>query len=365
MKSPLVYSIGTLSVAGFVLCLSPTHAAENFAKPFSDALDKVNAQCPQNYPDAVTAIPEPDEVSSIDTQKLLAMLENWNPSLRKTAATELGNRGEKLIPALEKGTRSKSWKVRAGSASALAAIIKQELQKPGSEADAVIKKYSSAIDEFTRLSKDPHIEVRRATFEALTSMAPQTKEATMAMLTLCIDEDEYIAQMAMIYFEKKFSIKNIPTADVIPYLREALKNPLPRGHGHAIRLIQREMDEKTQRKFIPDLIAHLKWQPTRDTMFAASGQAEALKLITQWGVTEIIPDLPDIMLKRLRGQRIYGNCLDAAKAFGKDAVVLLPKFKVMLADIEKNGKESKFYPNRDSEENVAKLRDTIAHLEKL
>jgi HEAT repeat protein len=189
MKYPLVHSIGTLSVAGFMLCQPSTHAEANFAKSFSDALEKVNAQCPENYPKAVTAIPEPEEVSSIDTQKLMTMLENWNPSLRKTAAAELGKRGKKLIPALEKGTQSQSWKVRAGSASALAAIIKHELQKSGSESDKVIKKHSSTIDEFLRLSKDPHIEVRRATFEALSTMAPQTKEATKAMLTLCIDED--------------------------------------------------------------------------------------------------------------------------------------------------------------------------------
>jgi len=151
---------------------------------------------------------------------------------------------------------------------------------------------------------------------------------------------------------------------VITAFKAALGGSLPNGKGHIVYLIAR-MKPEVQRKFIPELLAFLDWKIMRDTMFGGTGQEDAIKLLTQMKVTQLIVRLPNLMDKIKTGPGLFFPCLTAAKAFGKDAKVIVPQLKDILADLEKNGSKAKILPNRDLELAVKELKTTIAYLEGL
>lgn len=336
---------------------------------FQDALDQVNARSPAHYDPVVTPVPEAASFDDISTLDLLRKLESWNPTLRMAAAQALGTRGDEALPVLFKASEAKSGVVRAGAANALAAIIKQKLgnwkeayPESNNQREAqekILEDYSELEGAFIRLTRDPQLEVRVAALEGLGTMAPQTPEAARAVLALCGDLDEHVAQNAMITLDKRFSVKALQEETVIVALKEAMRSPMPRGRGHVVKTIQK-LDESSQRKFIPELLAHLDWQPRRDTMFGAGGQADSIRLLTKFDVEELIPRLPDLMFKTMRGPGLFMPCLESAKAFGRDAKVILPELRAILAEQEKEGVRKM----RDHDERMAKLRETIAYLEK-
>lgn len=330
--------------------------------PFQAALAEVNANCPQEYPDQVTPIPEPHQLAALDIPSLINLLESWNPSLRAVAAKELGTRGDKDIPELRKGTRSENWTVRAGTTAALAAIANN--LKPADPDEKLPEQLTLLANDFIELTKDPKLEVRIAALGGLSQLAPQTATAAMAVLNLCSDNDVYLAQDAMITLDKKFSIASLQQDEVIAAFKKTFDTPFPRGRGHILRQIAR-MDEKTQRKFIPQLLSHLDWKPARDTMFAKGGQEEALTILTDLKVKELIPRLPSLMGKTFHGPGLFTLCLESARTFGKDAKSIIPELRSILADIEKNGKDASIKPHRADADAINNLKQTIEHLESL
>ncbi len=332
---------------------------------FQSAIDKVDSQCPPDYPDTVTPLPESKDFEEIDTASLMKMLESWNPSLRAQAATALSERGKEVLDVLKQGSTSDNWMVRAGTTTALAAIIKQSLTGLTAEQqEAVKQEHADIISEFVRLTSDERLEVRVAALGGLSTVAPQTPAAAKAVLNLCDDPDDYLAQDAMIILEKQFSIDSLEQDEVVAAFKAALGRSLPRGKGHIVRIITR-MKPETQSKFVPDLLAHLDWKPMRDTMFGSGGQEDSIKLLTKMKETKLIERLPNLMGKFDRGAGLFDSCLNSAKAFGKDAKIILPELKAILADIEANGKNAKIAPNRDIEAGAKELKKTIEYLESL
>ncbi|MBT8043343.1 MAG: hypothetical protein KJO79_00200 [Verrucomicrobiae bacterium] len=335
------------------------------ASPFSKALAEVNAQCPEDYPEVVTPLPESKDFARIDTAKLMKMLESWNPSLRTQAAVALSERGEEVLGLLMQGMQSENWMIRAGSTTALAAIIKQKLNGLDKGQQQTLKeKHADIIAGFIRLTGDDRLEVRVAALNGLTTVAPQTAAAAKAVLGLCDDPDDYLAQDAMITLEKSFNFKALEQGELIPALKEALKSSLPRGKGHIIRIIKR-MQPEAQRQFVPELLAHLDWKPMRDTMFGAGGQEDAIVLLTQMKEKQLIERLPRLMAKPMRGPGLFLPCLKAAKAFGKDAKVIVPDLKAIYADIKANGKNTKVRVGRDVEQSLEQLQQTIQYIDSL
>jgi hypothetical protein len=333
------------------------------------ALKGVNAQVPERFQEIVTPLPEVEQFEEIETDELLKMLENWNPSLREAAAKALGARGEKSIPDLVEASQSKQASVQAGAASALGAIIKQKLRNwkehypdaknSGQAQEEIREDHADLADVFVRLAKNPELEVRVAAMEGLKTLAPQTPEAVEAVLDLCMDENEYLAQDAMVAINRTFSLEAIQEERVIAVFKEALRSPLPNGKGHIIHAIHR-MDEKMQRNFIPDLLAHLDWQPRRDTMFGGGGQANSIQILTKLEVQELIPRLPGLMDKPMRGPGLFMPCLESAQAFGRDAKAILPELRSKLAELKQGDAQKR----QDHEERVNKLEETVAFLEK-
>jgi HEAT repeat protein len=366
------FSFYHLKVFSLAVCLvgaTQILSAQQTTATFDDALAQVNAQAPQQYDPVVTPIPDDGAIADLPTLELLRMLDSWNPVLRKKAGSALGERGDEALPVLLKASEAKSGPVRAGAASALAAIIQERLNNwkkaypeinDSREAQRKILEDNSALEEaFIRLTHDPELEVRVSALQGLETMAPQTSEAAQAVLDLYSDEDVHLAQTAMMVLDKRFSVKGLPEEKVVAALKNAMSSPMPRGRGHVVKTILK-LDERLQRKFIPELLAHLDWEPRRDTMFGAGGQADSIELLTEFRVGELVPKLPGLMFKPMRGPGLFMPSLDSAKAFGRDAKVILPELRAILSEHQAEG----FRRVRDHDERVVKLRETIAYLEK-
>lgn len=341
------------------LIASPDIAAPNaptgYTMPYQELLAKVNAQCPQQYPDLVTPIPDEHELAAMDGNKLIGMLDSWNPVLRMEAAKALGTRGNEVIAELRKGTHSDNNKVRAGSATALAAICKRP---PAEQLPADL------AGDFIRLSTDEEHEVRVAALAALATLTPKTRETTLAVLAMCTDPNEYLAQDAKVALNKFFTAYQLPIEDIEPSLKAAIGGPLPNGKGHIVQIISK-LKPEDQRRFIPVLVEHVAWFPDRDTMFAAGGQELAIQMLTGFKQAQMLPLLPKAMGKIERGDGLFHVCLEAIAAFGAEAKVILPELKSIAADLKANGQNAKIRPNRDIDAGLKKLEQTIQQIERL
>lgn len=356
------------------LCGPSTAIAEDTGRPaLDDALKKISSQCPQDYPEKVIAVPAESETPKLKTATLIEMLESWNAAVRRSAAEELGKRSDSVSAELLKGTESDNWMVRAGVAAALTSGLKQKLNKWQTihpdiknyrEAHEKIKRDSNLDAVFIRLAKDPRLEVRIEALRGLSLLAPPSSEAIEAILSMCTDADPYAAQDAMMILQKQFLAGAIQYDGVVDVLKKAMSSPLPRGRGSVVTVISK-MDEADQRKFIPELLAHLDWTPNRDTMFGAGGQVDAVKILTKLRVKELIPRIPKLMNKTVRGTSLVDPCLDAVNVFGKDAKVLLPALRELVIIMKPT--ERDFRGNRavDIKKRYDRLIETVKALQKL
>lgn len=358
---PILALLGSLSFSG----------AD--ASPLSEALKGVIAQCPDEYPENVVAVLEADQLATVETGQLLGMLESWNPSVRVNAAGELGKRGDAIEETLRKGTRSENWMVRAGVTTALVAVLKNRLDRwqevvpdntNSREAQEMIRKDSDLDETFVRLARDPRLEVRVEALKGISLLGPRSSDMLLAVFELSRDDDPFLSQDAVVTLDKQFGAMTLGQEGAVAVLKQAMKAPLPRGRGHAMRLIS-QMDEEAQREFIPEMLAHLDWQPNRDTMFGAGGQAEAIQILTKLGVKELVPRLPALMTKTMRGPGLFEPCLNSAKAFGAEARVILPELRKMMEETKPTEQELKGRSGPDLQRKYDKLSETVAAIEKL
>jgi len=336
----------------------PAAAGQPAAQPvsqFKEALAALDAKCPQQYPEIVTPLPDSHDFEKIPTAEVMKMLESWNPALREMASKALADRGTSIIAELKQGTQSDNHKVRAGSATALASICK---------AMAPEDVPKEIVEDFMRLMRDEVLEVRVAALQAMDAVAPQTREATLAVLAMCDDPDDYLAQDAKITLEKRFAAHSLPIEEIEAGLKKAMQGSLPRGRGHIVNIIAK-LKPKDQERFVPELIAHLDWYPRRDTMFAAGGQAEAIKLLTKLHEKQLVERLPKLMNKVQRGDGLFSVCLQSARAFGPDAKIIVPELKAILKDLEKNGKNAKVVPRGDIQHGIDELKQTYIEIDSL
>ena len=151
---------------------------------------------------------------------------------------------------------------------------------------------------------------------------------------------------------------------VVDVLKKAMASPLPRGRGSVVTVIS-NMNESDQRKFIPVLLAHLDWIPNRDTMFGAGGQVESVRILTKLRVKELIPRIPKLMNKTVRGTSMVEPCLDAVIAFGKDSKVILPELRELVVIMKPSEKDLKGNRGTDIKKRYDKLIETVTALQKL
>jgi len=351
---------------------SPAPPVDEALRP---SLDRIVAQCPKSYPEIVTPLPEEGGFSDKGVAELMGMLGNWNPALRAEVSKELARRGEAVIPKLKEALRSEDGKVRAGGAKALSGIVSDRMRNwqescPGvtdrQEAqDKIRSRYADLVPVLLGLFKDPERDVREAALNCISSLQIKSREVISAMLDLCADEDEFVAQSAMLTLEKKFGVDPLDPRRIVAGLKAAMKSPLPRGKGHVMRLISR-LDESIQREFIPEYLAHLDWQPDRDTMFGAGGQAEALRLLTKFRVKELVPRIPKLLDKTMRGPGLFAPGLESAMEFGNDAKVILPELRAYMQRLEEDLKKPMRERHRAPlQQKLEKIRKAVAHVESM
>lgn len=349
-------------------------AQEKGGAPVGASLEKVAAHCPQHYPESVIPLPDHAELAALSTPDLMRMLESWNPALRRTAATGLADRGDEVVPVLEKATGSDSAAVRAGAAAALAGLVNHQLRNwkecyPAMTDQALAQQkikvtHAALIERFIALTRDPQRDVRSAALTGLASLTPDSPDAKRAVLSLFSDPDEHLANQAVITFQKQFSIEGLNADELIPALQTAMRAPLPRGRGHAMMIIN-GLDEQAQRQFIPVLLDHLDWQPDRDTMFGASAQADAVKMLTRFKVQELVPRLPGLMTKTMRGPGLFEPCMDSALAFGKDAQGILPELQAYRQELEESLATAHPRYKEGINTKLQRLREVVQHVQGL
>lgn len=363
---------GTPSVQAAAAPAKPVQAAP--AGPVQAALAKVNAQCPAEYPEIVTQLPETYEVDQVSAAELVRMLESWSPAVRSTASSALASRGNEVMAELQAAMSSDSKFTRAGSASAMARIINDRVRNwqetlPGeTDREAAVAKikqqFAPVTETFIKLTRDTELEVRNAALGALVTLRPQTPEAAEAVVSLAWDEDVYLASSAVINFEKSFDHNLIERDRLIEWLKQAMASPFPRGKGHAFRLLGK-LDDDAQRQLIPEMIAHLDWQPDRDTMFGSGGQADAVRLLTKFKVKELVPRLPALMDKTMRGPGLFEPCLESVRAFGQDAQIILPQLRAKADELEAKLETANARHYAGIFQKVRKIREAVAYVEGL
>lgn len=337
-----------------------------------EAIEKVTSRCPDSYPEDVAAIPTGQQLEKADTSDLMVMLESWNPVLRRAAAGELGKRGDEVIPLLEKAVHADQWQLREGALSAMINVIREPMRKwkdlyPG-QSEAIAKekireKYSNFTSLFIEGTKDANRSVRHAALGGIQTLAPKTKEAVTAVLALCGDEDVYTAQGAMATLAKALDVSVVDSETVVASFKKAMRTPMPRGKAFIVGLIAK-MEEADQRALVPELLYHLDWQPDRDTMFGAGGQAEAMKILTTLDVKELIPRIPALMTKTMRGPGLFEPCMDSTMAFGRDAKMILPDLRKYAQELEDSLATAHSRHRAGLEKRITKLKEAIKELER-
>jgi hypothetical protein len=360
---------------------SPTGQAEaepvvvvKLDAPLAEAVGEVLAHTPKSYPDDLAVVQESDDYAAMSTPALMELLGNWNPAVRRHVAGSLAQRGDEVVPALTDALGSEEANRRAGAATALAGLVTHRLRNwqevhpeiaDQAEAHAKIRgDLADLLDVFIKLTKDADRDVRDAAMGALGTMAPDSPKAARAVLAMCSDPDVYLAAAAFIRFEKQFDPKVVERDELLGAIRTTLAGPFPRSKGHAFRLINK-MDDDFQRELIPQYIEHLDWQPMRDTMFGAGGQADAVRLCAKFKVRELLPRLTMLMDKTMRGPGLFEPCVEAIRAFGKDAKPILPELKQYIENMEATRMAANPRHKDGIQKKINQLKEAVDYVENL
>lgn len=347
--------------------------AESESESIDVLIEQVNAQCPPEYPQRVTPLPATSEVGEIPTPQLMKMLGSWSPASRATAARAIATRGDEVVPLLKKAVASEDPKVRAGASSGLSGMVNYRMSNwksfypelEQSEAHAKIREQFAALEDvLVQMSTDQEREVRVAALSALASLKLNTPKSAKAVVAMLHDEDVYIASTAMILFEKNFAYDVLDDEAKLDVFRAAMESPFPRSKGHAFRMLD-SMNTDAKRQVVPQLLAHLDWQPMRDTMFGAGGQAKAVEILTELKVKELLPRLTTLMDKSMRGPGLFEPCIGAAYAFGKDTKTILPQLRAYDKKLTERIATANSRTKAGLEKRQTKIRELIAHVEGL
>jgi hypothetical protein len=354
--------------------LAPNTAPPKSNDPVDLALASINANCPPQYPQDVVPVPEPDELEQVGDAQLMAMLGSWNPAARRAAARGFAAKGDAILPKMVKATESDNAQLRTGAALAIASVVSNQMRNPRdvfpdiadtNEARAKVQQKHAHLEPiFIKMTRDTERDVRDAGMSALSALQPASVEAARAMLAMVDDTDDHLAGNAIITFEKRFDHEQIPKDELIAALKTAMQAPLPRGRGHAMRIIK-QLDEASQRQFIPLMLDHLDWQPDRDTMFGGGAQGDSVILLTKFKVKELVPRIPKLMVKPMRGGGLFEYCIKSIHTFGKDAKPILPELRAYQQQLEAQLPNAHQRHKAGLANKINKLKKAVEHVEGL
>jgi hypothetical protein len=319
----LLTSFITLSIA----TCAPLSAQGLVTDKYNTILKPLEEQAPLTYPEHAATAPSASELDKISDERLIALLGHWNPYLRASLVKNLATRSDTIVEKLRASTSYKDTQVREGVLQALKMILEKRLKDvatyaPGIENrnDARAKVISDmGVEEiFLKLSKDPSHKVRKHAVDGLIELGAISDAVTMAMLEATQDDNEFIAQNAMIQLEKKFTSQVLKQKGIHDYMSKGLEFELPRGRGHLLRIIMK-MPKEDQLQLLPQIHQTFTWQPMRDTMFGGGGKSEALKIMADHQYKPVLPSLVKLFGTDFFGTNLNEPIYETFKAFGKDA----------------------------------------------
>jgi hypothetical protein len=338
-------------------------------------LKNIEARCPKNYPNVVTTLPEPGELVMKTDEQLLKMATTWNPALRNAVSKELAMRGDAVLLEIIKSLSSKNVQDRKGASVLINKIVSDQIRfaskiYPNERYWRVAQnkmraKHSKLIPKLISLCGEKDSVIKHAAVKTLSDLQAKTKEVASAILPIFGDADEYLAQDAMNALYKFIGIEGIDQDTLYKYFSIGMKQPMPYGRGCIIKLILTK-DKAFQKRCASLLLDHLKWTPNRDTMGGASGQEDAIKILTSIKEPGYIDVVPTVMKKKHRHSEIYFEpAVEAAGKFGSLAVNLLPLLKKSITESESEMKEIESNGlNKHSKIRHALLKSRLAVLKK-
>ncbi len=338
-----------------------------------EALEEVAADCPESYPEVDVRLPEPGGFADKSEEELLRMLDVWNPALRASVVRELGTRDGEAIPALVRALESDRPSHRLGALDALARMVGHQLanwrefrpdeSRQRQAQESIRGEFGDLLlERVLSMADDPDVAVRGGVLTMLSALQARGPAVSRVVLRLGSDEDEFLADTACRLLDREFGFGGLDPEEVLPYLRRAMRNPLPRGKGHLVHLVGRS-DESLRRAMVPDFLAHLDWQPERDTMFGAGGQARSIEILTELRVDDLLPRIPALMDKPMRGPGLFDDCIAALKAFGADARPVVPALREKLDEMRAELDSLADQNDRGSRARAGQLTDRIEALE--
>jgi len=310
-----------LCAFAYVILVSATSAA---TRERAALLQKFESQTPLSYPGKVLAVPEDTELAGLSDAQLMRMLEHYNPGIRSQAAKGLAMRKLDNVTALVKLADSPDVNARRGAAKALVALIESAGKPPEGanreplereELDRFIQQ-SRALPAFLKLAEDSDKLVRHNALRGLLRTRGDSREAVSALVKLTMDENPFVAQDARIAIDKRLSSEALEDDAIGDAIVQSFNAPLPRGRGHMIGFIKR-MDFDQQKEFLPLLLDHIRWEPTRDTMFGGGGVKTALQILKDHKHKELPTALLDALHITHRGRDMFETGMEELKTYPK------------------------------------------------
>ena len=367
----------------------PVHEQEpysphrDFPAPLVSALKEVESKSSRQYPETVQTLPEPEALDKAAPEVLLEMAHSWNPAHVEYLGRRLADQGDAVLPILKRMMLSGDPDRRKTAALLTRSIVQHQVKNPHAyfpeepswrqALPKVRTKHADLVPILAALLEGEDRTTLDAAVKIAGLLEVRNPGISDALLGLMAHPDEHLAQSAAVRIARWVGVEGIPQDRLFEALQVGMQNPLPSGRGFLIKLIAKQ-DEAFQRRCIPLILRHLKWNAKRDTMFDATGMVEGMKILAALGDPAMIEITPFMMKKRHKGNMFYiEDAVKASASMGEKAAGLPPLYRSTLKEAEDEMLEirkRKALRHIDRirikalEKRIEVLKEGIAHVEK-
>ncbi len=306
-------------------------------------LDAIEARCPEDYGQTLSAPPTLEELDKLSIDQLVTKLDNWSPAYRLQISKALAVKGSAAIPAIVASLDDPNYQVRCGAATVLRTMWRhytkdianrEKMRLPVSgwekaEAEKVKAAIGAQMPKLIELLDDPQPLVVFQTVSLLGDLGPVAQDAADKMLEISLSAPDWVGGLSMRLLEKHIGLKKANPQTVLPQLIKILHHPKPRARGHAARAIMTFGDQA--KVAIPDLIWCIENRSPRDSMFGDSSRMVALEMLSKWKVEEGIALCIDVANELQWGLRFRRPAaLKALAGYGTMAKHVAPDMEKMI-----------------------------------
>lgn len=231
-----------------------------------------------------------EDLSGLSEADLIKLMGHDLPWTRIAAVHVLAEKGVASIPIFEKALADNDYRVVRAGQDGLIEIMK----KANKEED---KKTRKAVIETTpallKTLKNKHFYVRMGALECFKAMGKDAKPAINEICPYFNDEDFMGVAPKAAAVVSSIGVNEIDSEVIVPVLSKAVRSVNMSVRQSAINLISK-LDEKDQRKLIPDMIHAMK-TPMRDGYTRFQVQGKVADVLEKLEVSEVVPLMIDIL----------------------------------------------------------------------